>query len=90
MKKVSERIVDNEIYVTMRIPNIEIESIYRNHISNWFDAVKKETDRTALYRAIVEKDSNGVADYLTEFLKKTISTFESSEDFYHVYFLSLL
>ena len=92
MKKVSERQdpEHNDIYLTMCIPNREVRWIYSNQISNWFDKIVKSTDRTELYKAIRNKDADTIADILQELFKKSISTFDSSESFYHGYMLSLL
>jgi len=90
MKKVSERLVDGDVYVTMRIPNAEIRSIYRNQISSWFDKKVEESDRSPLHRAVLEGNTEGMANYLTDLLGKTISTFDSDESFYHGFLLSLL
>ena len=90
MKKVSERHEGGNNYLTMCIPNVEVKSIYANQISNWFDRLKKQTDRSELYRAIPEKDGDRIGDFLTDLLGKSISTFDSQEGFYHGFFLSLL
>jgi len=90
MKKVSERFEGDEIYMTMRIPNAEIRSIYRNQISTWFEKRVKEADRSVLHRAVLEGDTEGMADYISDLLEKTISTFDSAESFYHGFLLSLL
>lgn len=90
MKKVSERFEGDEIYMTMRIPNTEIRSIYRNQISTWFEKRVKEADRSVLHRAVLEGDTEGMADYISDLLEKTISTFDSAESFYHGFLLSLL
>ena len=93
MKKVSERRDDeNEenIYLTMRIPNIEIRSIYRNQISAWFDKQVKNEDRSVLHKAVLDGDTDAIAGYVTKLLKKSISVFDSDESFYHGFFLSLL
>ena len=90
MKKVSERQAGRDIYVTMCIPNQEVASIYDNQISDWFDRIVKSTDRTELYNAIRNKDADAIADIMQELFKKSISTFDSSESFYHGYMLSLL
>ncbi|MBQ8945913.1 MAG: PD-(D/E)XK nuclease domain-containing protein, partial [Lachnospiraceae bacterium] len=90
MKKVSERQAGRDIYMTMCIPNQEVASIYDNQISEWFDKIVKSTDRTALYNAIRNKDADSIADIMQELFKKSISTFDSSESFYHGYMLSLL
>lgn len=90
MKKVSERFEGRDIFVTMRIPNDEILSIYENQISNWFEKRVKEADRSTLHKAVIAGDTEGMADYVSDLLEKTISTFDSAESFYHGFFLSLL
>ena len=90
MKKVSERMEGKDVYMTMRIPNLEIGSIYENQISGWFDKVVKGTDRTDFYKAVLAGDTDGMAGYVTNLLKKSISTFDSAEAFYHGFFLSLV
>ena len=90
MKKVSERYEGKKVYLTMKIPNQEIASIYENQIMSWFDQVVKKTDRAELYRAILGGDTERIADYVSGLLEKSISTFDSGEAFYHGFFLSML
>jgi len=90
MKKVSERQVEEDIYVTMKIPNREIRSIYRNQISDWFSNIVKNTDQTDLYKAITDKDTDAIETILSGQFEKAISTFDSAESFYHGYVLSML
>ncbi|MGX8703503.1 MAG: PD-(D/E)XK nuclease domain-containing protein, partial [bacterium] len=90
MKKVSEKQDGIYILITMKIPNLEIASIYEQQISNWFDDVVKEYDRTAFYRAVLDGDTAGMEDCINSLLEKSISTFDSNEYFYHGFFLSLL
>ena len=90
MKKVSERREGKYIYLTMKIPNAEIASIYETQIRSWFDKQVKETDRGVLNKAVIEGDTEGIENYVSELLAKTISVFDSDEAFYHGFFLSLL
>ena len=91
MKKVSERSEDNgDIYLTMKIPNTEIASIYRGQIRNWFEKQIKSEDRSILHKAVLDGDTDAIAGYVTKLLKKSISVFDSDESFYHGFFLSLL
>ena len=90
MKKVSERTEGEDVYVSMCIPNKEIRSIYRHQIQGWFEKQVKDADRKAFHKAILEQDTDGIADYVSDLLSKCISTFDSSEAFYHGYLLSLL
>jgi len=93
MKKVSERRDEQneeKVLLTMKIPNIEIRSIYTNQISNWFERQVKSEDRSVLHKAVLGGDTEVVAGYVTGLLKKSISVFDSDEAFYHGFFLSLL
>jgi len=93
MKKVSERRDEQneeKIYLTMKIPNIEIRSIYTNQISSWFDKQVRSEDRSVLHKAVLDGDTEAIAGYVTGLLKKSISVFDSNESFYHGFFLSLL
>ena len=90
MKKVSERKDGEDIYLTMKIPNVEIRSIYKNQIRDWFEKQVKKTDRGILYKAVLEGDTEGIEDYVNDLLEKSISTFDSAESFYHGFYLSLL
>ena len=90
LKKVSERREEEDVYVTMTIPNLEIRSIYRNHIRGWFDQAVKKSDKAVFYKAVLDGDTGRMEDFLTGLLDKCISTFDSSESFYHGFFLSLL
>ncbi|MBQ8946730.1 MAG: AAA family ATPase [Lachnospiraceae bacterium] len=93
MKKVSERRDEqNEenIYLTMKIPNIEIRSIYTNQIRGWFDKQVKGEDRSVLYKAVLDGNTDAIETFVSGLLAKSISTFDSEESFYHGFFLSLL
>ena len=90
MKKVSERQIDDDIYVTMAIPNREIRSIYRNQIREWFNDEVKKADFTPLYDAIRNKKTKVIEDFISGLLSRSISVFDSDESFYHGLFLSLM
>ncbi|MBR5375715.1 MAG: AAA family ATPase [Lachnospiraceae bacterium] len=90
MRKESERTDGERIFLTMRIPNIEIRSIYRGQISEWFKKKIKETNKGELNKAVLEGDTDGIAGYISDLLAKSISVFDSDESFYHGFFLSLL
>ena len=90
MRKESERTDGEKIFLTMRIPNIEIRSIYRDQISAWFEKRVKETNKGELNKAVLTGDTEGIADYVSDLLAKSISVFDSGESFYHGFFLSLL
>ena len=90
LKKGSERKEEESVYLTMKIPNVEIMSIYKNQISGWFEKQIKDTDRSVLNKAVLDGDTVTIEEYVSDLLAKSISTFDSGESFYHGFFLSLL
>ncbi len=92
MRKVSERAENDDVYVTMCIPNREVRSIYRSDIRRWFEkkVEERQDDKKALQRAVLERDTENIGRILTSLLKESISTFDSSEGFYHGFLLSML
>ncbi len=91
LKKVSERQEGNKVFLTMCIPNAEVKYIYETRIYDWFnERVRSKTDRSALYKAILDRNCAGIEQFVNELLRQAISTFDSQEAFYHGFFLSLL
>lgn len=90
MKKTSERQENTVVYLTMKIPNKEILYIYENQVREWFNTELKKEDRSILHKAVLKRDTNAMSRILTGFLKKSISTFDSQESFYHGFLLSML
>ena len=77
-------------YFELKIPNKEFLSIYKTQIRDWFDERVKETDRTTLYRAVLEQDVTSFEDEVAELLQKSISYMDSQENFYHGFLTGIL
>lgn len=90
MKKVSERQEGKSIYITMKIPNMEIGYIYETQIKEWMNHLVKDMDRTDFYRAVLEGNKDCIVSGIENLLEQSISTFDSEEAFYHGFLLSLL
>ena len=91
LKKISEKKVGTHIYLTMKIPNLEIQNIYENQITDWFDMeVKKKADFSILHKAVLAKDTEAIGEFVNGILEQCISYFDSDEAFYHGIFLSML
>ena len=90
MKRISERQDGEAIYVTMKIPNREIRSIYKDQIRNWFDGIVKKTDFTAFRASVLTGNTEEMGDFISDLLMKSISVFDNEESFYHGFFISLL
>ena len=90
LKKISERKEEKKLYLTMKIPNLEIASIYEDSISYWFDQRMKATDRSPLLHALESGDCEAAEDFINRQLMETISYFDHAESFYHGFLTGLL
>ena len=90
LKKISERKEENKLYLSMKIPNIEIATIYENSISYWFEQRMKETDRSPLKHALEAGDCEAAEDFINSQLADTISYYDYAENFYHGFMAGLL
>ena len=65
------------------IPNLEIKSCYKEIIIEYFRQYKREVDKNELYKSLLSKDADGFAKQITDLLSKSISYYDSTEQFYH-------
>ena len=90
LKKVGERTVGNNLWLEMKIPNIEVATIYENSISYWFEQRIKEIDRSPLKHALETGDCEAAEDFINRQLADTISYYDYAENFYHGFMAGLL
>ena len=90
LKKVGEQKEGNHLKLEMKIPNIEIATIYENSISYWFEQRIKQTDRSPLVRALETGDCEAAEDFINRQLADTISFYDYAENFYHGFMAGLL
>ena len=90
LKKAGEQKEGNNLKLEMKIPNIEIATIYENSISYWFEQRIKETDRSPLVRALETGDCEAAEDFINRQLADTISYYDYAENFYHGFMAGLL
>ena len=90
LKVVNQRMVEEDIYATFCIPNLEIRGIYRNTISNWFREEIEVQDLTVLYRAMLDGKPDIFQQELIGQLVKCISYMDNKEAFYHGFLLGIL
>lgn len=77
-------------FIRLKIPNIEVKTVYKNTVLNWFDNKVKNTDLKPLVRAIEESDCDAMADIISGQLMDTISFFDYGESYYHGFLAGLL
>ena len=90
LKAVDKRFEVDTIYLTMKIPNVEIRYIYRHTIREWFSQRITQTDFTELYKGILEGRCEDIEQFISRQLATSISYHDALENFYHGYLLGIL
>ncbi len=90
LTKESEYFKESSVHLKARIPNVEVKTIYRTTILNWFRDVIKKEDFRDLYRAMEEGDAERMTDILNGQLFRTMSFYDSAENFYHGFLTGIL
>ena len=90
LTKESEYFKESSIFLRARIPNIEVKTIYQNTILNWLKAAIEKEDFHDLYRAMEEGDAQRMTDILNSQLFRTISFYDSAENFYHGFLTGIM
>ncbi len=90
LTKESEYYKDKYIFLKVRIPNLEVVTIYENTIMNWMKEIIKKEDFHDLYRAMEDGNADKMRDILSAQLFRTISFYDSAESFYHGFLIGIL
>ncbi len=90
LTKESEYFKESSIFLRARIPDTEVKTIYQNTILNWLKASIKKEDFHDLYRAMEEGNAQRMTDILNGQLFRTISFYDSAENFYHGFLTGIL
>ena len=90
LKKLSERFDGETIYLTLAIPNTEVKLIYRDTILDWFNQSIKKKDFSALYRGLMQGETDVMGREISKSLMETISFYDYKEDYYHGFLAGLL
>ena len=90
LKYSAQKMQDDEIYVTLSIPNREVRQIYKTKILGWFREEIGQRDLSNLYKDMLEGNAEGFRDGLTELLQDTISFYDNVEAFYHGFMIGIL
>ena len=83
LKKTGEQSDGETRYYDLEIPNIEVLTIFKRKIREWFQDRVRTTDLDRMYAAILDSDAGTFEKELSSLLSDTISYFDSQESFYH-------
>ena len=90
LKKVSQKLKGKDIYLELKIPNEEVDYIFRNKILDWFNEKIQKQDLSKMYDAILDGDELTFENHLVSILEESISFNDSYENFYHGFVLGVL
>ncbi len=90
LKVVKERLETDTIYLTMKIPNVEIRYIYRNTIQDYFRDILKKADFTEFFQDLKQGKEKSVESFISSQLAASISYYDNAENFYHGYMAGIL
>ena len=90
LKKIRQIQQEEDIFVEMSIPNIEVRYIYKNTVLRWFEESVKKKNLSPLYDSILSGRRDQMADILSENLMETISFYDYQESYYHGFLAGLL
>ena len=90
LRSTERRMIDDQIYVTLSIPNKEVCQIYKTKVLGWFKEAVGQKDLSPLYRAILEGNTSDFQEKLTGLLQDTISFYDNAEAFYHGFMEGIL
>lgn len=90
LTKESEYFKGKYIFLKVRVPNIEIMTIYENTIKNWMNDIIKKENFHDLYRAMEDGNAEKMTELLNGQLFRTISFYDNAENFYHGFLTGIL
>lgn len=92
LTKVGERLQEGTqmLLVELEIPNIEVRQVYQTTILSWFRDELKKRDFRDLYQAMENGDAVAMQEIINEQLGRSISFYDSAENFYHGFMTGLL
>ena len=90
LTKESEYFKGKYIFLKVWVPNLEVMTIYENTIMNWMKEFIKKEDFHDLYCAMEDGDADKMKDILNSQLFRTISFYDSAENFYHGFLTGIL
>jgi len=79
-----ERICEDE-RISLKIPNEEIKSIFRETVMEWFRESIKALDRQELFQALWDGECVKAAGMISDLLFDTISYHDYKESYYHAF-----
>lgn len=75
--------------VALKIPNEEVKSIFKTAVIDWFTKNVQTVDRTAIFNALWEGDTETAGKGISDLLFDSISYHDYQESYYHAFVAGL-
>ncbi len=93
LKAVDKDLKEGITYCNLKIPNLEVRTLYKKIIISWFKDNIGNEKFTFMLKSLVSKDIETFEQILSECIIKSVSYFDisnESEKFYHAFVLGML
>jgi len=90
LKTINQRLDEVHIQHELVIPNLEVLSIYKNKIMEWMNENIRAISRDDLFNAMLKGDVDKFKSILADWLQRSISYYDTKENFYHGFLVGLL
>ena len=90
LKQINTEFTEDGIVSEMVIPNLEVRSVYRKTIQNWFKNSIQRDGTEALLKAMLDEKPEEVEKEISRWLQRSISYHDTLENFYHGFLAGLL
>lgn len=93
LKIIKKAVVNGKPYCNLKIPNLEVLYLYQEIVLSWFNESINNDRFKLLLESLVKGDLETFEDILGEFVMKSVSYFdttENNEGFYHAFVLGML
>ncbi|MCD8014736.1 MAG: ATP-binding protein [Lachnospiraceae bacterium] len=84
-EELPEGMTPQEGKISLRIPNEEVKSVFKDTVQAWFEANIKERDRSELFDEWWNGEDEKLTEDVSDILFDTISYYDYKEDFYHAF-----
>ncbi len=71
--------------ISLRIPNEEVKSVFKDTVQEWFETSIKDRDRSELFNEWWNGEDEKLTENVSDILFDTISYYDYREDFYHAF-----
>lgn len=87
--EVDDSTIDDD-RIRLKLVNNEVRDLFARTIAAWFRETIVKDNRTELCEALWKGDEATLSEIISRYLRKTISYYDYSENFYHAFLAGLL